>query len=139
MRQTFQFRKRVEFADTDMAGIVHFSSFFRYMEETEYAFLRSLGLSNVIQDAKGMIGMPRREAKCSYHRPARFEDLLTIDLEVAHNDGLRMRHEFRVHSDEHLLADGSVQVVCCRFPEGRLPYAIPFPDHVLQLIPRTDP
>jgi YbgC/YbaW family acyl-CoA thioester hydrolase len=40
---------RVEFTDTDMAGIVHFSSFFRYMEVTEHAFFRSLGFSIVMQ------------------------------------------------------------------------------------------
>ena len=138
MQQTFQFQKRVEFADTDMAGIVHFSCFFRYMEETEYAFLRSVGLCNVIYDSKGTMGMPRREAKCTYHRPARFEDMLSIDLLVASNDGLRMTHEFRIHCDEKLVADGSLQVVCCRFPEDRLPYAIPFPAVVLQQIPLTD-
>ena len=69
-----------------MAGIVHFSSYFRYMEETEYAFLRSVGLSNVMVDSKGTMGIPRREAKCTYHRPALFEDVLTIDLFVANND-----------------------------------------------------
>ena len=45
MSVSFVYRKRVEFADTDMAGIVHFSRFFVYMEMAEHAFWRSLGLS----------------------------------------------------------------------------------------------
>ena len=45
MPYEFRCRQRVEFADTDMAGIVHFSNFFRYMERAEHEFLRSLGLS----------------------------------------------------------------------------------------------
>jgi YbgC/YbaW family acyl-CoA thioester hydrolase len=133
--QSFQAKRRVEFADTDMAGIVHFSSFFRYMEETEYAFLRSLGFSVVMRDEKGMIGMPRREAKCEFHRPAHFEDVLTIDLSVTKNDGLRMEYSFRILHEEQLIANGKLLVVCCRFSQDRAPYAIPFPDHVIESIP----
>ncbi len=45
MPQAFTTRRFVEFVDTDMAGIVHFSAFFRYMEAAEHELLRSLGLS----------------------------------------------------------------------------------------------
>ena len=39
----FTTTRRVEFGDTDMAGIMHFANFFRFMERTEHAFLRTLG------------------------------------------------------------------------------------------------
>ena len=45
MAYEFRTKRRVEFADTDMAGIIHFTSLFRYMEETEHAFFRSLAWS----------------------------------------------------------------------------------------------
>ena len=45
MAYEFKVRRRVEFSETDMAGIVHYSNFFRYMEAAEHAFFRSLGLS----------------------------------------------------------------------------------------------
>ena len=45
MSQVFKTERRVEFRDTDAAGIVHFSVFFAYMEQAEHEFLRSLGLS----------------------------------------------------------------------------------------------
>ena len=41
----FTHQRQVEFAETDMAGIVHFANFFRWMESAEHAFLRSLGHS----------------------------------------------------------------------------------------------
>ena len=41
----FRYRRRVQFAETDMAGIVHFSWYFRYMEEAEHALWRAAGLS----------------------------------------------------------------------------------------------
>jgi acyl-CoA thioester hydrolase len=39
----YKVRRRVEFSETDMAGIVHYSNFFRYMEAAEHEFFRSLG------------------------------------------------------------------------------------------------
>jgi len=45
----FSISRRVQFAETDMAGVVHFSNYFRWMEEVEHAFFRSVGLSVVMQ------------------------------------------------------------------------------------------
>ena len=45
MAKTFTTQRMVEFSDTDMAGIMHFASFFHYMESVEHEFIRSLGLS----------------------------------------------------------------------------------------------
>ena len=68
----FHHRMQVEFADTDMAGIVHFTRFFHYMEVAEHAFLRSLGLS-VRQEIDGrIVSWPRLAAECSYKAPLRF-------------------------------------------------------------------
>ena len=44
MKNAFVTRRRVEFMDTDMAGIVHFATFFRYMETAEHELLRKLGI-----------------------------------------------------------------------------------------------
>ena len=45
MSNEFSVTHFVQFSETDMAGIVHFSNFFRWMEEVEHAYFRSLGLS----------------------------------------------------------------------------------------------
>ena len=68
-------QRRVEFYETDMAGIVHFSNFFRFMEACEHAFLRSLD-----HELHGMLdgletGWPRVNATCDYRAPARFGDI----------------------------------------------------------------
>ena len=68
----FRTTRIVEFGDTDMAGIVHFANFFRFMEAAEHAFLRSLGLSVVMEIDGGNYGLPRASAACDYLRPARF-------------------------------------------------------------------
>src|SRR5438067_10915124 len=70
--------RRVEFADTDMAGIVHFANFFRWMESAEVEFLRSRGLSVAVQQHEHKLSFPRVAASCDYLKPARFEDVLEI-------------------------------------------------------------
>src|SRR5436305_6306274 len=78
MAVTFRTTRRIEFVDTDMAGIVHFANFFRFMESAEVEFLRSRGLSVKLAWEGRMLGFPRVAASCDYLRPARFEDLLDV-------------------------------------------------------------
>ena len=68
----YRYRRRVQFHEMDAAGIVHFSWFFRYMEEAEHALWRAAGLS--IAPPGSDIGFPRVAASFDYHRPLRFED-----------------------------------------------------------------
>ncbi|MDB6130780.1 MAG: 4-hydroxybenzoyl-CoA thioesterase [Verrucomicrobiales bacterium] len=72
--------RRVEFSDTDMAGIMHYSNFFRFMETAEHAFFRSLGLSIVMNHREPAVGWPRVHASCDYKRPLHFEDEVEIKL-----------------------------------------------------------
>ena len=78
MALVFHTTRRVEFADTDMAGIVHFANFFRYMEVTEHAFLRSLGLSVHMREGRRTLGLPRVSATCDYRVPLRYEERVTV-------------------------------------------------------------
>ena len=65
-----QIRKAV-FSETDMAGIVHFASFFPYMEDCEHAFYRSLdhSVTSMIDDDGLNIGWPRVNVSCEYLKP----------------------------------------------------------------------
>lgn len=137
MPQTFQRTRRVEFADNDQAGFVHFTNYLKYMEETEYAFLRSVGLNVVMRDEKGMLGFPRLAASCRYLKPARHDDDLEISLAVKANDGKSLTYAFRISRSGEEIAHGELQSACCRFPMEGDPYAIPLPENVLQRIPLT--
>src|SRR5580698_4301439 len=79
---TFRTTRRIEFGDTDMAGIVHFANFFRFMESAECEFLRSRGLSVKLDWEGQTIGFPRVSASCDYLKPARFEDLLDVTVSI---------------------------------------------------------
>ncbi len=79
MASSFRMSRRVEFCETDMAGIVHFSNFYKWMEQIEHAFFRSLGLSIVSHLEDGStIGWPRVSAQCRFESPAHYEDILDV-------------------------------------------------------------
>src|SRR5436190_18049292 len=84
---------RVEFADTDMAGLVHFSSYFRYMEVTEHAFIRSLGFSIVMWE-QFKVGWPRVHVECDFTGPVRFEDELEVHLRVREKKEKSLTYDF---------------------------------------------
>ena len=82
MPSEFSMTRKVEFADTDMAGIMHFANFYRWMEVCEHEFLRSVGLSVDMTTEEGRIGWPRVKTSCRFKRPLRFEEEVEIRLIV---------------------------------------------------------
>lgn len=111
--------------------MVHFANYVRYMEETEYEFLRSLGLSVVLQDERGVIGFPRKDAQFEISNAAQFDDPLTIRLS-GKNDGVSIKYEFEIDREGVQVATGLFHVLCCRFPPGKPPFAILIPEFVMQ-------
>ena len=111
---SFRHVRRVEFGETDLAGIVHFSNFFRYMEAAETAFLRNVGFSVAWETPGGRFGFPRVSATCDYLSPARFEDELTIavGIEKLGRSSVSYVHEFSCGIRK--IAVGRITSVFCR-------------------------
>lgn len=112
----FTTSRRVEFGDTDMAGIMHYSNFFRFMEVAETDFLHARGLSVSWFDAAGVKwGFPRVSAACDFQKPARFEDVLTITvtLEKLGLKSVSYRFDFANQRGE-VVAAGRITAVFCR-------------------------
>jgi len=121
----FTLMRRVEFSETDMAGIMHFSNFFRYMEAAEHAFLRSLGFSVELKGIAPGLCLPRVHAECDYLAPLRFEDEVEVRLLVARNTTRSLEYRFRFRRREGKRSDevarGALTVVCARRrPDGSL-------------------
>ena len=94
MAHTFRDRRRIEFYETDMAGIVHFSNFFRFMESTEHAFFRSLGLSLHRGAAGEMSGWARVGAECEFRRPLFYMDEVEVELVVRAKKKSSLAYDF---------------------------------------------
>jgi YbgC/YbaW family acyl-CoA thioester hydrolase len=126
--------RRIEFADTDMAGIVHFSRYFLFMEETEHAFLRSLGFSVVSKQGNETIGWPRVSAACEFRRPLHFEDEVEIRLRVAEKSRSSLTYEFSFVRGEAEAARGKVTTVCCRVDSSGKLESIAIPSEISEAI-----
>jgi acyl-CoA thioester hydrolase len=119
MSEAYRTSRRVEFRDTDAAGIVHFSVFFTWMESAEHELLRALGLSVVSQDGTDTITWPRVAVRCDYQGPARFEQLVDIEVHVARIGAKSVTYEFQFTGLTGTLAVGETTAVCCRIqPDG---------------------
>jgi YbgC/YbaW family acyl-CoA thioester hydrolase len=127
MTTPFRTTRRIEFADTDMAGIVHFANFFRFMESAEVEFLRALGLSVALPWEGENLGFPRVSASCDFMRPARFNDVLEVAVQLRNIGGKSVTYEFEFSKDGELIARGQVSSVCCRVGPGHTLESIEIP------------
>ena len=119
MPSEYRTTRRVDFADTDMAGIVHFANFFRYMETTEHAFFRSLG-RGVHEKSDGVsIGWPRVQSSCDFFKPIRFEDRIVIRLSIQEIRRRSVRYLYYIFKEddpgETLVASGRIVTASVRF------------------------
>jgi YbgC/YbaW family acyl-CoA thioester hydrolase len=116
MTNPFVTTRRVEFGDTDMAGIMHFANFFRFMESAETEFLRSLGMSVSWYEGGVKYGLPRVSAACDFRKPARFEDVLTIAVTVEKVGRRSVSYRFDFSKSDDPIAVGRITAVYCRTP-----------------------
>ena len=104
-----------------MAGIVHYSNFFKYMETAEHAFYRSLGHSVVMKGVDPPLGWPRVHAECDYFKPLRFEDLVEVHMLVKEKKSKALTYVFRfykLNGTREEVARGSLTVVCVAHVKG---------------------
>ena len=135
-------RRRVEFSETDMAGIVHYSNFFRYMEAAEHAFFRSLGFSIVTGNTHPPVGWPRVHAHCDYHTPLRFEDEFEVHLLVLEKKSKALSYQFRfrkVGGEEREVARGKLTVVCVTHNADGSMSAVHIPQEIVGRIEEAPP
>lgn len=126
----FHVQRRVEFVDTDMARIVHFSRFFPYMEAAEHALLRHLlgeGREVHFEHEGHEIGWPRARATCEFKSPARLGDVLDIRVSVRRKGRRSITWGFDFTCEGREIAHGEITAVCCRI-DGPKPVAVSIPD-----------
>jgi YbgC/YbaW family acyl-CoA thioester hydrolase len=112
MPSEFSITRQVEFAETDMAGIMHFANFFRWMEACETGLYRSLGLPLISFLPGQVVGWPRVNVSCSYRAPLRFNDTVEVKLFVKKLGTRSVTYLFQFRKGGELAAQGEVTAVC---------------------------
>ena len=124
MAYEFHYRRLVHWQDTDLAGIIHYTNYFRYMDEAETEFYRSLGLHKLNDSRKEHVTCPRVSASCNFVKPAVFGDVLNVHLWIAKKgrSSIMYRYSFRREEpNPEEIASGQVTCVfSSRDTDGQL-------------------
>ena len=119
MAVAFRYPRRVQFHETDLAGIAHFSWYFRYMEEAEHALWRHLGMSIAAPGAA--VAFPRVAATCDFKAPLRFEEEFEVVIQVEAIGRRSIRYACTLEKDAQIVAVGSMtSASVSRAADGRV-------------------
>lgn len=105
-----RYHRRVQFAETDMAGVVHFSCIARYMEEAEHALWREAGLS--ISPPDDNVGYPRVAVSIDFKAPLHFEDEFEVHVRIEAISRRTIRYSHTIRRGHTLVATGSMTAAC---------------------------
>jgi len=130
-------RRRVEFSDTDAAGIVHFSSFMLWMESVEHELLREAGVAVFDELSDGTVeSWPRVSVSCDYLSAIRFGDVVDIEAGVEKLGRSSVTYGFRFAHQGRPVAEGRVVAVRCRLHDGGRPQAVRVPEAIIAKLSR---
>ncbi len=136
--------RRIEFSETDMAGLVHFSNFFKYMETAERDFFETAGISLINTMPGEVVGWPRLRAECKFFAPLRFGDTINVQIAVKTIKERSIDFQFRIYkanedgSQTHAAKGNLTTILTQLAADGEL-RSIQIPDSVRAKIEEASP
>ena len=130
MPARFRYSRRVQFHETDLAGIVHFSWYFRYMEEAEHALWRSVGMSIVPETED--VGFPRVAVSCDFKAPLAFEEEFEVDIRVEAIGRRSIRYSCTIVKGEQVMVTGSMTSACVTRDADHVVRSTAIPDDIVR-------
>ena len=109
---------RVYYEDTDAAGIVYYANYFRFLERGRTELLRTLGHDQNVLMKQGA-AFAVRSASAEFLKPAKLDDLLTIETSIASLGRAQVTFAQRILRDRELLLDAKIRVACIDPGSGR--------------------
>lgn len=101
------YTRTVPLADTDMAGIVHFSRILCYAEEAEHDALRAIGVDVISTEG----GFPKVHVSCDYRKPLRYGDAISVTLQLQKPRKKVLTWSFQIYRGDELVAEGTLITV----------------------------
>ena len=107
-----QFSLRVYYEDTDLAGIVYYANYLKYIERARSEWVRGLGVDQVALKAEHGIVFAVRRVEADYLKPAKFDDDLIVTTRLETETGARIHLEQEVIRAGERLFTAHVTLVC---------------------------
>jgi acyl-CoA thioester hydrolase len=120
----------VQFAETDLAGMVHFSNFFRYMEEAEHGLWRAAGLR--IDSTESVYKWPRVAAAFDFKRPLRFEDEFEVHVGLAAVTTRTIQYNHTIIRGDLTIGVGTVTAACVQLGADHVLRAVEIPAEIIE-------
>lgn len=102
---------RVRYAETDQMGYVYYGNYAAYFEVARVEFLRNLGISYKELEERGIM-LPVLKLETNYHKPAKYDDLLTIKTYIKKKPLIKIEFDFEIFNEnQELLTTGYTSLV----------------------------
>lgn len=108
---THQFPIRVYYEDTDLAGIVYYANYLKFIERARSEWVRELGVNQVAMKAEGLVFAVRR-VEADYLAPAHYDDTLVVETGVEQVSAARLVVRQDVRRDDTTLFSALVTIIC---------------------------
>ena len=107
----YQHQLRVRYAETDQMGVVYHANYLNWFEIGRTELIRELGYPYSHIEAKGLL-LPVVEADLKFKKPARYDDLVTINTRVLETTSVRLHfaYEIRKMNEEKAVESGELLV-----------------------------
>jgi len=112
MTSPHTFSLRVYYEDTDLAGIVYYANYLKFIERARSEWVRGLGIDQALLRAKQGIVFAVRRVEADYLRPAVFDDVLSVQTVLADHSGARLVLDQALLRGEQTLFTARVTLVC---------------------------
>ena len=110
---------------------MHFASIMGLMEEAEHEFLRHIQLPLFLPVEGGKVSWPRVSAHCDFKSPARFEDLVDIEVSVQRIGNKSVTYHFALACEQRAIATGTMTAACCFVGKEGIK-SVPVPEDVVE-------
>lgn len=119
---THRFELRVYYEDTDLAGIVYYANYLRFIERARSEWVRDLGIDQTAMKEEGVVFAVRR-IEADYISPARYDDVLVVETDVQSVSAARLVMRQKVRRNHEDLFEAIVTIVA--IGEGGVPTRLP--------------
>jgi len=113
MAQPHRLAVRVYYEDTDASGVVYHANYLKFLERGRTEWLRTLGLDHAaLLGAKEPLAFAVRRLTIAFERPARIDDLLTVETRLKAASGARLNLEQRILKQDEIMIEAEIEIVC---------------------------
>ena len=112
MQSPHTFPLRVYYEDTDLAGIVYYANYLKFIERARSEWVRGLGIDQALLRAEHGLVFAVRRVEADYLRPALFDDVVTVQTTLSEHSGARLVLDQAVLRGVQTLFTARVTLVC---------------------------